>query len=393
MSKSPIVSRILSKNIALALKHFPFVSITGPRQSGKTTIGHLIANDYKYINLEIAKFKNFAKNDPEIFLKKYDYKIILDEVQTVPELFPYLMVHTDNQNKNGAYILSGSQNILLMESITQSLAGRVAIFSLLPFAYSELDAYLLEKNKTWHAICFRGLYPRLFNEKKLSPSIFYQSYIKTFVKKDISKLANIHNSNTFTKFIALLAVRAGTVLNYSSLANDLNIDSKTVQKWISFLEISYIIYLLPSYHNNFDKRILKANKVYFTDPGLLCFLLRIRSEQSLLDSNFSGQIFENFIIIEMLKKYYNKGEEPNFYYWQDSNQNEVDLLIETDKVLELYEIKSSSTPKTEFTKNLKKFMALTKLHNINTKAFLVYTGSESYKQANINITSWSTLFK
>lgn len=388
MSKSSIVLRELTKEVSKGLKHFPFVSITGPRQSGKTTICHLIAQGYQYINLEIDKHKQFAEKDPEGFLEKYNYKVILDEVQKVPTLFPYLMAHTDLQRKNGAYILSGSQNILLMQSITQSLAGRIAIFSLLPFSYSEMNAYLSSTKTTWESIVFRGFFPRLFVEKKMNPSIFYSSYIKTYLNKDISQLANIHNIRTFKKFIELLAIRAGSVLNLSNIANDLNIDRKTVQKWVSYLETSYIIYLLPSYHTNFEKRILKADKIYFTDTGILCFLLGIKSEKDLSENTYAGNIFENFIIIELLKNNYNKGDDPSFYYWQDSNKKEVDLIIENGENLEIIEIKTSSTPKIEFAKNLISFSELAIKKGYKIKSSIIYTGSDNYKQNGIHFLPW-----
>lgn len=388
MFKSPIVSRLISTALIDGLKHFPFISVTGPRQSGKTTICHLIGQGYTYINFEIAKFRNFAIEDPEGFLEKYPSKIILDEVQKVPALFPYLMVHSDTLNANGSFILSGSQNLLLMQQITQSLAGRVAIFSLLPLSYQELKPYLLKNQNNWEYLAFRGFFPRLFVEKTLAPNIFYSSYIKTYLNKDISQLANIHNARLFKKFIYLLAARAGTVLNHASLANDLNIDAKTVQRWISYLETSYIVYLLPSYHNNFSKRITKAEKIYFTDTGLLCYLLGIKSQQSLADNNFYGQIFENFVIMEKMKASYNKGEDPNFYYWQDSNKREVDLIIENTK-LEIFEIKSTTTPKIEFAKNLMAFSELATLHGHQVVATVLYNGHDNYTQNKIHFLPWT----
>lgn len=392
MSKSSIIFRELSAEVAKGLKHFPFVSITGPRQSGKTTICHLVAQGYVYLNLEIDKHKQFAEKDPEGFLEKYNYKVILDEVQKVPTLFPYLMAHSDLQQKNGAYILSGSQNILLMQSITQSLAGRIAIFSLLPFSFSEMKNYLPKTKSNWETIAYRGFFPRLFVEKKMNPNIFYSSYIKTYLNKDISQLANIHNIKLFKKFIELLAIRAGTVLNLTNLANDLNIDRKTVQKWISYLETSYIIYLLPSYHTNFEKRILKADKIYFTDTGILCHLLGIKSENDLKEHTYAGNIFENFVLIELLKSKYNKGLEPAFYYWQDSNKKEVDLIIENGNTLEIFEIKTSSTPKFEFAKNLISFEALAKEKGYKIKASIIYTGNDNYKQNSIQFLPWKDAF-
>jgi uncharacterized protein len=391
MSKSPIVARGLTKQVATALKHFPFVTITGPRQSGKTTICHIVASDYTYINFEIEKYRLLAQNDPEEFIKKYPHKVILDEVQNVPELLPHLMVHTDAEGKNGAYILSGSQNLLLMESITQSLAGRVAILTLLPFALEELQPYLLAKQIEWKALAFRGMFPRLYKEKKLQPNLFYQSYIKTYINKDVTKLAEIHNLNLFGKFIKLLANRVGSVLNYSSIANELDVDRKTVQKWISYLETSFIVYLLPSFHANFDKRVLKANKLYFTDTGLLCNLLRIKNAAEIDSHPYKGNIFENFFIIEKLKRQLHRGLDADFYYFQDSNKNEIDLIIEGSQSLELYEIKTSTTPKIEFAKELKKMMPLAEAKGYKVRAHVVYTGTDSYTQNKIKFSTWRDL--
>jgi uncharacterized protein len=388
MSKSPIVGRILTPIVATALKHFPFVSITGPRQSGKTTLTHLVANDWIYLNMEIAQFKDFAMKDPEGFLQKYNYKVVLDEVQSVPSLFPYLMAHTDKQNKNGAYILSGSQNFQLMESISQTLAGRVAIFSLLPFSFVEMFPYLKKIHVKLPRIILRGFYPRLFINKDLGNSIFYKSYIETFVKKDIKKLANIQNSRMFNIFLKLLANRAGNLLNANEVAAQVGVDATTIKRWLGLLETSYIIYQLPSYHNNLDKRILKKSKIYFQDTGVLCYLLNIKTEAELIEHSLYGSIFENFIINEKLKKYLNKGEEANAYFWQDTNGKEVDLILEYSNKLDIFEIKSSKTPKSDFTKNIKLFSELASKQSLKTSLHLVYAGEESYVQNGVKITSW-----
>ncbi len=390
MSKSPIVHRQMAGIIAKTLKQFPVVSITGPRQSGKTTLAHLAATGYTYLNMEIEEHKHFAVKDPNGFLKKYDYKIILDEVQAVPSLFPYLQQHTDKQNKNGAYLLSGSQNFLLMEKISQTLAGRVAVFSLLPLSLTEIFPYLRTAQKDWHHLCLKGFYPRLFKEK-INPSVFYSSYCKTYVEKDIRQIVNLHNTRAFMQFLKLCAVRTGTILNTQDLATFTGVDNKTITRWITVLEASYILHLLPPFYNNFDKRIIKKPKIYFYDTGLLCYLLGISTTQQLQQHKLYGSIFENFVINEKLKNYYNKGLSPSFYFWQDSNGREVDLLIEGDGHLQVYEIKSSSTAKTDFFKNINVFAAISANSGLKSKKHLIYTGSDSYIIDKIHVVSWSDL--
>lgn len=392
MSKSPIVHRKMATVLASTLKQFPLVSLTGPRQSGKTTLAHLAANGYHYLNMEIDENKIFAETDPAGFLEKYDYKIILDEVQAVPNLFVYLQYHTDKQNKNGAYILSGSQNFLLMEKISETLAGRIAIFALLPFSLKEIAPYIKNSQKKWEELGLRGFYPRLFKEKKMNASIFYNSYCKTYVERDVKKILNIHNSRAFLQFIKLCAIRAGSNFNAQDIAAAIGVDNKTISNWIAVLEASYIIYLLPPYYNNFDKRIIKKPKIYFYDTGLLCHLLNIKTTTQLTSSKLYGSIFENFIIVEKLKTYFNEGLTADFYFWQDTNGKEVDLLIENNNKLSLFEIKSSTTPKIDFFKNVNALKELAKASGIKTEGNLIYAGKESYKIAGNNVISWLDLF-
>jgi uncharacterized protein len=393
MSKSPIVARKLTKEIALALKHYPFVSITGPRQSGKTTLCHLVATDYQYVNLEILENKEFATKDPTGFIKKYPYKVILDEVQNVPNLFRYLLNHTDIQKKNGAYILSGSQNFLLMEKISQTLAGRIAVFSLLPFSLSEYSPYLRKTQKNWMQLCVSGFYPRLFHQNKINVNLFYNSYVKTYVERDIRSLLNIHNSRIFMQFLKLCAIRVGSIFNAQDIATKLGVDNKTIQRWVGILETSYIAYTLPAYFNNFDKRVMKKPKLFFYDTGILCYLLNIKNQEQLSNHNLLGALFENFVINEKLKATYNKAENPEFYFWQDSNRKEVDLLIQHANYLDLIEIKSSSTPKSEFSKNVTDLALLANVNGQKTKKHVLYTGDDSFTMKTVQYTSWLKLME
>jgi uncharacterized protein len=390
MSKSPIVQRRMAQAVSNALKQFPIVSIIGPRQSGKTTLAHLAAGGYTYLNMELEAHSHFARRDPVSFLKQYDFKVILDEVQAVPSLFPYLQQHTDKQGKNGAYILSGSQNFQLMETISQTLAGRVAIFTLLPFSLAEVFPYLQPSQKNWKRLCLKGFYPRLFREK-INPGIFFNSYIKTYVEKDVRRLLNVHNTRAFTQFIKLCAVRAGSILNTQDIAASTGVDNKTINRWIAVLEASYILYLLPPYYNNLDKRISKKPKIYFYDTGLLCSLLAIYTETQLQNHKLLGSVFENFIINEKLKQYYNKGLSRAAYFWQDSNGREADLLIEEGNNLLVYEIKSSAVAKPDFFKNINLFSSVANEQGIKTKKHLIYTGDKSYKIKDTEVQSWMLL--
>ncbi len=392
MSKSPIVQRKIAKEVAIALTQYPFVSITGPRQSGKTTLCHLVASEYEYVNLEMDEYKTLAERDPRGFIKKYPYKVILDEVQNVPNLFRYLMHHTDKMGKNGAYILSGSQNFLLMEKISQSLAGRVAVFSLLPFSLKEISAYLLKRERSWQYLAFKGAYPRIFKEKKMNVSLFYNSYIKTYVERDIRKLQNIHNSKSFLQFVKLLALRIGNIFNAAEIGAQIGVDGKTIQRWLSTLEASYITYTVPAYYNNFDKRVIKKPKLYFYDTGIACALLGIKTADQISNFKYAGALFENFVINEHLKAHLNNAQQPEFYFWQDSNGNEVDLIIDSAKHLELIEIKSGSTPNADFSTNLQKLTKLMQATGIKTKATVLYGGSDGgFTMNKVQYSDWESL--
>ncbi|AYQ36607.1 ATP-binding protein [Runella sp. SP2] len=378
-----MIPRALTHKAQLLLTKFPMVSISGPRQSGKTTFSKLFAPDYQYVNVELLDNRALAQNDPRSFLERYQNRVILDEVQNVPDLFSYLQVFTDERNRTGEYVLTGSQNFLLMQKISQSLAGRVALLTLLPFSYFELPEKL-----PIDEFIFKGGYPRLI-QNQISPNDFFPTYIQTYIERDVRQLIQVQNLSLFQNFLYLMAGRAGQVFNASSIANDLGINSQTVEAWTSVLEASYILFRLPPYYKNFNKRITKAPKVYFYDTGLLCYLLGIRSEADIQLHFAKGSIFENLVILEVMKMHYNQGHRPQLYYWRDSNQNEVDLLIQDGLKLHAVEIKAGKTINGEFFKGLtyfKKIVPDAQLH-------LVYGGDEYQKRSEATVLGMNHLEK
>ena len=374
-----MIHRELSKKIEELLDKYPITAITGPRQSGKTTLSRVIKPDYKYVNLENLSDREFAKTDPLGFLKTYKNGAIIDEIQNVPELFSYLQVVTDQRKINGEYIITGSQNFLMMEQISQSLAGRVSLFTLLPFSIRELQntPHTAEK---WEEYALSGFYPRKIVQE-IPAADYYDNYIKTYVERDVRLLKNISNLDLFQKFIQLLAGRVGQLYNQSSLGNELGIDNKTVNSWLTVLETSFIAFRLKPYHTNFNKRIVKTPKVYFYDIGILCYLLGIRSIQD-LDLHFAkGSIFENLVISEMHKNTLNTGSKTKFYFWRDTSGNEVDLITETGLQLDAFEIKSGKTIQPNYFKKLDYFKNL----NENASLHLVYGGNQTQSRTKYEI--------
>ena len=268
-------------NAIIAAKKMPAIALTGPRQSGKTTLLKVAFPTYDYVNLEHPPTRTLALNDPDQFLSQYTKGVIIDEVQRAPELFSYLQVIIDKQKKMGQYILSGSQNFLLLENISQSLAGRVALFNLLPFSYKEMKEGGL-KIKNSDQLIFKGAYPAIY-DRKIVPNVYYSSYLNTYVERDVRQLVNVQNLSVFESFVKLLAGRIGQLLNLSEIGNTLGIDHKTVKKWLSVLETSFIIYLLQPYHTNFNKRLVKTPKLYFYDTGLASNLLGLDHEKQLVN--------------------------------------------------------------------------------------------------------------
>ena len=377
-----MIQRQLYTKASQLLEKFPIIAITGPRQSGKTTFSKRLRPEYSYVNLEDITNREFAKNDPKGFLNTYKNGAIIDEIQYVPELFSYLQVFTDERNQVGEYIITGSQNFLLMQQISQSLAGRVALFTLLPLSLKELKDSEYSFS-TWESYALSGSYPRkiLFD---IDGRDYYANYLSTYVERDVRLLKNITNLDLFQKFIFLVAGRVGQLFNQSSLGNELGVDNKTINSWMSLLETSYIAYRLYPYHSNFNKRIVKTPKVYFYDTGLLSFLLGIKSEQEMSQHFAKGSIFENLIITEFLKNAYNKGDTPIFYFWRDHANNEVDLLVENYPKIDIYEIKSSTTIKMDFFKGLNHFKGL----HSSVNAHLIYGGTENQKRTEVNVIGW-----
>ena len=371
--KNIFVERQIKEKLLYLINTFPIVALTGCRQCGKSTLLKKIFPYWQYVSLEDLDIREIAQNDPRYFLSLYPEKTIFDEIQRVPSLFSYIQSHVDKLNKTGIFILSGSQNFLLMESISQSLAGRTAILNLSTFSIRELkSSSLLIENID--ECMFTGFYPRIYDQKPL-PQDFYQSYIKTYIERDVRELKNISDLSVFHKFIRLCAGRTGQILNASELATEAGISVLTVKSWISVLETSGIIFQLRPYFNNFGKRLIKSPKLYFYDTGLVCSLLGLQNYQQLETHYLRGGIFENLIISNYLKECYFKGQEPNAYFWRDSNGLEVDLVVEENQNLKLYEIKSSNTMNEKFFTSMMKVANLANISVENTN--VIYAGDKS----------------
>jgi predicted AAA+ superfamily ATPase len=382
-------TREIKKQMDIYLKKYPILALTGPRQSGKTTFLREQFPNYTYINLENPDIRNYAISDPNGFLAEHKCFVIFDEVQRAPELFSYLQTKVDEDKIMGQFILSGSQNFHLMRNITQSLAGRVALFKLLPFDIQEMkhagwldDDYAVNLQK--------GFYPGIY-DREVHPKFFYANYIQTYVERDLADLLQVKDLKQFRNFISLCAARVGQLLNLNALANECGISQPTAKAWISVLETSYIAYQLQPYHSNFNKRITKSSKLYFYDTGLLCFLLKINDASALKTSIYKGSLFENYVINEYLKQSHHQNLILDFWFWRDSVGHEVDLIWQNSEKLNLVEIKASETIMSEMFKGLNYFEKHVP-SLINSKT-LVHTGKSNQIRTDAKVLSWMNILQ
>jgi uncharacterized protein len=380
---------LISREIVSAIKKitpkYPILALTGPRQSGKTTLLKSLFPDYRYVSLENPDNRNFAESDPNGFFKEFHSRVIFDEVQRVPELFSYIQnIVDDRSGEMGIYVLSGSQNFHLMHSITQSLAGRVAIFKLFPFDLKELKNVGLMGEDYLNSI-IKGFYPAIY-DRDIPSKVFYSNYIETYINRDISELIAIRDLRIFQNFLALCATRAGQLLNLNALANECGISQPTAKTWLSALEQSFIIFQLYPYHKNFNKRVVKTPKLYFYDTGLLCHLLKISKTESLLTNPIKGALFENMMIAEYVKQMHHQNNTQDLWFWRDAAGNEIDLLVDKGDQIDIIEFKASQTIKTQMFDGLAKFEEISQIKNLNKS--LVYGGTTSQKRSAGNLVSW-----
>ncbi len=373
--------RLIQEKIRQAAQKYPIITLLGPRQSGKTTLARNLFPDYQYVSLEDPDMRLFATEDPRGFFQNWSQSLILDEVQRVPSILSYLQGRVDDPNQKKKYLLTGSQNLLLMESITQSLAGRTRIFELLPFSYPEISSIF--STKTLDEVLYLGGYPRIFDHQ-LDPTEWHQEYFRTYVERDIRSLLRINEIDFFERFVRLCAGRIGQLVNLSSLGNDCGISQPTAQSWLSALKTSFICFSLSPHFKNFNKRLIKTPKVYFYDTGLLCYLLKITQPDHLRVHPLRGSIFENWVISEKLKACFNLGIEPSYYFWRDQKGNEIDLIRDDGMNLFPIEIKSSATFNSEYVKNLNYFNSL----QGTTEGECIYGGDESFSFQKYAVSSW-----
>lgn len=404
---------MIARNLAAELRQsaglYPVVAVLGPRQSGKTTLSRMTFGSYKYISLEELDHAEHAKNDPRGFLRVYqnDHGIILDEFQNVPTLLSYIQTYVDEHQRPGYFILTGSQNFLMNQTITQTLAGRIAIHTLLPLTVHELAQAALLPNMP-EEVLLRGFYPPVYTRKlpqvaaKEQPGEgsagvegqlptlekWYFNYIRTYVERDVRSISEVVDLNLFQKFTQLCAARIGQVLNLTSLGNECGISDVTAKKWLSLLEASYIVFLLYPYHRNFNKRVVKSPKLYFYDTGLASALLKI-SYELLLTHPIKGNLFECFAIAEIAKHYYNKGLQPPIYFWRDHTGNEIDCLIDQGIIQIPIEIKSSMTISTKFFDGLAFWHKLTGTDP--SQGYVIYAGQETQKRTTGTVVDWQSI--
>ena len=367
----------MSGALLAAAREYPVVTLTGPRQAGKTTLVRATFPEHGYCNLEDPELRRMASADPKQFFHLHQAPLILDEIQRVPELLSWIQVRVDEEKRKGGFILTGSHQLQLHEAVTQSLAGRTALLRLLPLSLRELAAtgLAMDKNELLH----RGFLPRIHDDA-LDPTNAYANYFRTYVERDVRQLMELRNQRIFETFLRLLAGRVGQPVNLSALAGDVGVSATTLKQWLSILEASFIIFRLPPYYRNFGKRLVKSPKIYFTEPGLACWLLGIESPSEAARDPLHGNLFENMVVAEAFKARLNAGLEPRLYFWQDSHHNEVDLVFERHRGLIPIEIKSAMTWHRDLAANLLRFQRGVP----EAKAgFVIYAGdlfpeSESY---------------
>lgn len=363
-----MIERALSSELALMATQYPVVTLTGPRQSGKTTLVRRIFSKKPYVNFEALDTRALAVEDPRRFLEQYPEGAIFDEIQRVPDLLSYIQVIVDEKKQNGLFILTGSHQLLLHEAITQSLAGRTALLNLYPLSLQELKQAGFKFSTD--ELLLKGGFPRIY-EQSLDATKNHRYYLQTYLERDVRKMINVKNLSLFSKFLKLCAGRIGSLLDMTSLSNDVGVSVPTLHEWLSVLEASFIIFRLHPYYENFGKRILKSPKLYFCDVGFASYLLGIENIKQISRDPLRGFLFENLIILELLKTRINQGLEPHLYYYRDSNQNEIDVIIQSGHDLIPVEIKSSQTFDRHFLKNLYYFQKLT---SRATHGFLIYGG-------------------
>ncbi len=378
------IARDISAEILSMANYYPVITIVGPRQSGKTTLVKHLFKDKPYVSLENIDEQNFALSDPREFLARFPKGVILDEIQKCPELLSYIQSIVDDKNINGMYVLTGSHQLSLHNSISQSLAGRTAVLKLLPLSIAELtntnitltlDNYLLS-----------GGYPRIFTNE-INPTKYYRDYVQTYIERDVRHIINIKDLKIFQHFIKLCAGRIGQVFNASNLSNELGVSHSTIRNWLSVLEASFVVFHLPAYFENFNKRIIKSSKLYFSDLGLASYLLGISNIEQISRDPLRGGLVENLAILEFFKSSLNQGIEPDFYFFRESNNNEVDLIIKKSTNLYPVEIKSSSTFNQHMLKNLLYFKAITNCQN----GTLIYSDEQEQKINNTEVINFKNI--
>jgi len=381
-----VYSRELAAGIQAAALKYRGIVLLGPRQSGKTTLARNLFPDFRYLSLEDPDLRQRALSDPRGLLSESPQSLILDEVQRAPDLLSYLQTMLDDPRSERRFILTGSQNLLLAERVSQTLAGRTRIFSLLPLSQRELVNNGVCLEDRLEDRLFRGGYPRIY-DRQLDPTEWLAQYYATYVERDVRSLSAITNLDLFARCLRLLAGRTGQLLNLSSLGSDCGISQPTAAAWLSILKTSYICLTLEPHFKNFSKRLIKSPKPYFYDTGLLCYLLRITAPEQLFSHPLRGAIFENWVVTERIKSFSNAGQEAPLYFWRDTKGHEVDLLIDRGTVLEPIEIKSGATFDPSFSAGLRYFNALQK----HPGGQLIYGGDHSFEHDGFSVMSWREL--
>lgn len=385
MANNLYLNRTMEGILREAARYFSVISVTGPRQSGKSTLlKYLFPNVPKY-SLKDVNVREFAEHDPVAFLHQHPGGMFIDEVQKVPQLLEYIQGIVDD-NPDCQFLLTGSSNFELLHSLSESLPGRAGVYELLPMTYHESESTMGEMSL--NEFLYSGLYPAIC-AKKNKARLFYPSYVKTYLERDVRDLLKIKDQMQFMKFMKLCAARVGSVFNASEIAGQLGVDGKTVTSWLSVLQASYLVTLLPPYYENISKRLVKSPKLYFNDPGLACFLLDIESPRQLERDKMRGAIFENYVVMEVIKHRYNRGLLDGVYFYRDSNQNEVDILLKEEGEITAIEVKSSMTYHSSFEDSISKLAEWIKTPISNK--LIVYTGDFENTTANIKVLNYRHL--